>query len=166
MALTDLEGATLAAIASRGAATGYVIARFFADSPSEFWSGSAGAVYPAIKRLAARGYLEATPGATGRRAQITYRLTEDGRMAMEAWLLDAKQAAGLGFDPLRTRLTYLHVVPAQRRARFLAQVRAEFAAVAAKPAFDGQPMLQKIHATWLNARAAWLKTLNFIEGDS
>jgi DNA-binding PadR family transcriptional regulator len=162
MALTDLEGATLAAIASRGEATGYVIAKVFADSPSEFWSGSSGAVYPLIRRLVARGMLSATAGATGKRKQFNYALTREGQAAMEEWLLDAKRAAGLGFDPLRTRLTYLHVVSPKRRAKFLASVRAESAALAAKPAFEDNPIAQKIHKSWLSARASWLKLLDFI----
>ena len=162
MALTDLEGAALAAIASRGSATAYAIAKSFADSPSEFWSGSAGAIYPLIKRLAERGYLAAQPGATGKRQQLDYSLTPVGRAEMEDWLLDAKRAAGLGFDPLRTRLTYLGVVSHERRARFLAEVSAESKAVAAKPVFEGQPVAQKIHATWIAARASWLKMLDFI----
>ncbi len=162
MALTDLEGAALAAIASRGSATAYAIAKSFADSPSEFWSGSAGSIYPLIKRLAERGYLAAQPGATGKRQQLDYSLTPVGRAEMEDWLLDAKRAAGLGFDPLRTRLTYLGVVSHERRARFLAEVREESKAVAVKPVFEGQPVAQKIHATWIAARASWLKMLNFI----
>lgn len=162
MALTDLEGATLAAIAIRGDATGYVIARVFADSPSEFWSGSSGAVYPLIRRLVMRGMLSASAGATGKRKQVNYALTREGQAAMEEWLLDAKRAAGLGFDPLRTRLTYLHVVSPKRRAKFLAAVRAESVAIAAKPAFEDQPIPQMIHASWILARKSWLKMLDFI----
>ena len=162
MALTDLEGASLAAIAMRGQATSYAIAKFFAESPSEFWSGSAGAVYPLITRLAGRGLLTATSTATGRRAQKLYALTAKGRAEMEAWLLDAERAAGLGFDPLRTRLTYLELVTPDRRRAFLEEVRALTVKIAKAPVFPGLPAAQKIHASWLKARASWLRMLDFI----
>lgn len=160
--VTDLEGATLAAIASRGSATSYAIAQSFADSPSEYWSGSAGAVYPLVKRLAARGLLEPSAAKTGKRARIDYQLTGAGRAAMESWLLDAPRAAGMGFDPLRTRLGHLHLVSGEKRKAFLQEVRRISRDFSAKPAFDGQPVLREIHRTWLTARAAWLAMLDFI----
>lgn len=160
--LTDLEGAALAEIASRGSATAYAIAQAFARSPSEYWSGSAGAVYPLIKRLAGRGLLNPSPAAAGKRERLDYRITEPGRIAMEAWLLHARRASGMGFDPLRTRLLYLHLAaPAQREA-FLSEVRSLSEEFAAQPAFVGQPIPMKIHKTWLKARAAWLAMLDFV----
>lgn len=160
--LTDLEGAALAEVAGRGTATSYAIAQTFARSPSEFWSGSAGAVYPLVKRLAARGLLEASPGAAGQRQRLDYHITAAGRAALEEWLLDADRAAGMGFDPLRTRLGHLHLVtPAQRRA-FLKSVRAKSEEIAKRPAFEGQPVMIRIHESWLNARATWLAMLDFL----
>jgi DNA-binding PadR family transcriptional regulator len=160
--LTDLEGAALAEIESRGSTTSYVVAQTFARSPSEFWSGSAGAVYPLVKRLAARKLLEATAAATGKRARIDYRVTAAGRAALEDWLLDAQRAAGLGFDPLRTRLGHLHLVAPERRAAFLQQVRALTAETARRPAFVGQPTMMRIHQSWLQARVRWLAMLDFV----
>jgi DNA-binding PadR family transcriptional regulator len=159
--LTDLEGAALAEVARRGTATSYAIAHVFASSPSESWSGSAGAVYPMIKRLAARGLLEPSAAAAGKRKRIDYQITSEGREALEAWLLDTRRAAGMGFDPLRTRLGHLHLVtPAQRKA-FLDEVRAISEEFAKQPAFTGQPRMIKIHESWLKARAAWLAMLDF-----
>jgi DNA-binding PadR family transcriptional regulator len=162
MQLTDLEGAALAEIAGRGTATSYVVAQAFAQSPSEFWSGSAGAVYPLVKRLAGRGLLEPSHAATGKRQRLDYRVTPDGRVALEEWLLDAHRAAGMGFDPLRTRLVHLHLVAPARRRAFLNDVRARSEAFAAQPAFVDEPRSQQIHASWLKARAAWLAMLDFV----
>jgi DNA-binding PadR family transcriptional regulator len=162
IALTDLEGAALAHIASRGSATSYAVAQAFAQSPSEFWSGSAGAVYPLIKRLAARGLLEPTAAATGKRHRIDYRVTAEGQIALEDWLLDAQRAAGLGFDPLRTRLGHLHLVGPERRKKFLREVRELSAASAERHVFAGQPVMIQIHQSWLTARAGWLAVLDFV----
>lgn len=160
--LTDLEGAVLAEIAKRGATTSYVVARAFAASPSEYWSGSAGAVYPLIKRLAARGLLAAQADADGKRTRLDYRVTDAGRAALEDWLLDVKRASGMGFDPLRTRLAHMELVDAEQRRKFLHEVRiasADFSAMSVPPAgrFGG-----KIHDSWLKARARWLAMLDFI----
>lgn len=160
--LTDLEGAALAEIATRGAATSYAVAQAFARSPSEFWSGSAGAVYPLIARLAARGLVAPSQAATGKRQRLDYRITPEGRDALEAWLLDARRAAGMGFDPLRSRLAHLHLVAPARRKAFLKEVRAISEDFAKQPAFEGQPTMIKIHQSWLKARAAWLAMLDFV----
>jgi DNA-binding PadR family transcriptional regulator len=160
--LTDLEGAVLAEIAKRSVATSYVVARAFANSPSEYWSGSAGAVYPLTKRLAARGMLTVMADADGKRARLDYRLTEAGQVALTDWLLDAKRASGMGFDPLRTRLAHLELVDAARRQEFLAEVRelsANFAKTSNPPP---GPFGRNIHESWLKARAQWLAMLDFI----
>lgn len=160
--LTDLEGAALAEVASRGTATSYVISQAFARSPSEYWSGSAGAVYPLIKRLASRGLLEPSAAAAGRRQRIDYQITPEGRAALEDWLLDAHRAAGMGFDPLRTRLGHLHLVTPEKRQAFLTEVRAVSEEFAKRPAFDGQPTMVRLHRSWLKARAIWLEMLDFV----
>jgi DNA-binding PadR family transcriptional regulator len=160
--LTDLEGAALAEIGRRGSATSYLIAQTFAASPSEFWSGSAGSFYPAIKRLAERGYLQATEASTGRRPRVDYSLTDLGRAAMEDWLLDPVRASGMGFDPLRTRLVYLELVSEKRRQQFLGDVRGCAEDFAAKPVFADIPNALGIHQSWLKARGYWLEMLDFI----
>lgn len=160
--LTNLEGAALAEIASRGAATSYAIAQVFARSPSEYWSGSAGAVYPLIKRLAARGLLQPSAAAEGKRQRLDYQITDAGRVALEEWLLDAQSAAGMGFDPLRTRLGHLHLVSPEKREDFLIQVRAISEAFAQRPVFEGEPRMIAIHQSWLKARAMWLAMLDAV----
>jgi DNA-binding PadR family transcriptional regulator len=122
--LTDLEGAALAEVARRGKATSFAIANCFAQSPSEYGSGSAGAMYPLVQRLAKKGYLSAEAGATGKRQKLDYSITDSGRAALEDWLLDAELASGMGFDPLRTRLFYLGLVAPEKRHTFIEQVRA------------------------------------------
>lgn len=158
--LTDLEGAALAEIAKRGAATSYAVAQAFIRSPSEFWSGSAGAVYPMIKRLAARGLLTAMPGVAGRRPRLEYQLTAEGLESLHDWLLDSSRAAGLGFDPLRTRLVHLDLVPKAKRTQFLEEVRSKSRMLSAHESFEDRALSRKVYATWLKARAHWLAMLD------
>lgn len=161
--LTDLEGAVLAEIAKRGVATSYVVTRAFAASPSEYWSGSAGAVYPLIKRLLARGMVTAQADADGKRPRLDYSLTDAGRAAMEEWLLDAKRASGMGFDPLRTRLAHLELIDPKRRKKFLREVRAISADFAKDSIAPAGKFGTQIHKSWLNARAQWISMLGFME---
>lgn len=157
--LTDLEGAALAVIARRGRVTRYALMQAFAGSPSGFWSGSAGAVYPMIRRLLAARMLNAHAASDGRRKRVDYDMTAKGRAAFEAWLLDAGRAADMGMDPLRTRLISLDLLPAARRKTFLNEVAAEIARIAASPAFEDDRAARAVHESWLAARMAWIRTL-------
>jgi DNA-binding PadR family transcriptional regulator len=158
--LSNLEGAALAVIARLGAATAYAVARDFADSPSEYWSGSAGAVYPMIKRLVADGLLAVDPAfAPSGRGGVHYGITDPGRTAMEAWLLDVERAAGMGFDPLRTRLLNLDLVDPAVGRDFLKQVQARVALRARAEQGGLQPKMAAISSFWWKQRLAWLRHL-------
>ncbi|HZE88705.1 MAG TPA: PadR family transcriptional regulator, partial [Verrucomicrobiae bacterium] len=65
--LSELEGATLGVVWSEQPCTPYAIRRVFQTSPSPFWSGSAGAIYPLVERLETRGLVRAEATMTGRR---------------------------------------------------------------------------------------------------
>ncbi|MGD8396512.1 MAG: PadR family transcriptional regulator [Candidatus Eiseniibacteriota bacterium] len=121
--LTELEGAVLGEVARDGPCTAYRVRMAFAGSPSAVWSGSAGAIYPLLRRLEERGLVVSRAVRQGRRAGRTYALSRTGRAALQRWLADAGAAVDPGFDPLRTRGLYLSRLPADRRQRFLAGVR-------------------------------------------
>lgn len=161
--LTDLEGAALAEVARRGKATSFAIANTFAQSPSEYWSGSAGAMYPLVQRLAKKGYLSGEAGATGKRQKLDYSITEAGRAVLEDWLLDAELASGMGFDPLRTRLYYLGLVAPEKRHSFLERVRALGNGEHPAPSFAGNTQGLQIHQSWWRARQFWHSLLDFVK---
>ena len=101
--LTELEGAVLTEVGHRGNTTAFKVRRAFELSGSANWRGSAGAVYAAVKRLVARGLLEAEPIA-GRRGGNRLRVTALGKRALRSWMLDFGQASDSGFDPFRLRV--------------------------------------------------------------
>src|SRR5215472_782767 len=94
-AVTELEGAALAVIYRLGACTPYRVRLDFQSSRSSEWSGSAGAVYPALRRLDAAGLLRAGQGAR-RRGSVLYTLSPAGRRALAGWLRDTERASGSG----------------------------------------------------------------------
>ena len=117
-ALTEMEGATLAIVARDGPVTRYGVKEVFRTSPSEFWTGSAGAVYPLMQRLERRGLIQSS-AATDNPRKRNFVLTQEGRRRMLSWLSDAELASGMGFDPLRTRLLFSELLSEQQLEDFL-----------------------------------------------
>lgn len=124
---TELEGVVLALIERRGEATAYQVKQDLAESPSRFWSGSAGAVYPLVERLNVRGLLCAKERMTGRRRSRCFTLTESGAHALKQWLTDVERAIDPGIDPLRMRLIFANAVHKKTLQHFLERVEAEMA---------------------------------------
>ncbi len=100
--ISELEGAILSEIEHRGQKTAFQVRRAFQLSPSIEWSGSAGAVYPAVKRLTKAGLLEAVPQKDKRATKHLF-LTPAGHNALESWSRDCTRAISVGIDPFRLR---------------------------------------------------------------
>ena len=122
--LTEMEGAVLSEIHHRGHQSAFKVRKAFEASPSTEWSGSSGAVYPAIRRLTARGLVSSEPLPTARRAN-RLMLTEEGVAALEAWATDADRAIGVGLDPFRLRSGIWAGLPIDRRRQTLERLAAE-----------------------------------------
>lgn len=120
--LTELEGAILSEIHHRGDQTAFQVRRSFALSPSLEWKGSAGAVYPAIKRLERDGLISAMAKNDGRATRIL-SLTQAGRDAMMGWACDPARAVSTGIDPFRMRAGIWAGLEAAERTRILQTVR-------------------------------------------
>ncbi len=166
--LTELEGCVLGIVWSRGPCTAYLARKVFVDSPSPYWSGSAGAVYPLLARLEDRGFVRAQAHRAGRRASRRFVITPRGRRMLERWLGPPLPAwiLGIPMDPLRTRMGFLAVLPARRRALFLAEAerharthlenaRKEMACTCAGGDLYDQ-FVSRGAVTSLEARLAWL----------
>lgn len=121
--LTEIEGAILSEIAHRGNVTAFRVRRAFETSPSVEWSGSAGAIYPAIKRLRERGLLDGET--TGdRRATVALRVTARGEEAMAAWACDPERTSSVGVDPFRLRAGIWTTLDAPRREQVMRETEA------------------------------------------
>lgn len=116
--LTELEGSVLGTVGAREPCTPYAVRRDFQISPSRYWSASAGAIYPLMRRLEHRGLIrvQGTTG-DGRRGRL-YGLTLAGRRALGRWLRTLADPATTGVppDPLRNRVAFFATLdPATRR---------------------------------------------------
>ena len=122
--LTELEGAILAEIHNGGHETAFQVSRAFAQSLSLEWKGSAGAVYPAVKRLRARGFIAASAAQDGRGAR-RLRITDEGRAALMEWACDVKAATSVGIDPFRLRAGVWTSLDVKTRKKLFAAMRTE-----------------------------------------
>lgn len=121
--LTELEGAILGVLRRDPTCTAYRVRQVFRASRSAEWSGSAGAVYPAIHRLVSDGLIKESTAADARGTQ-TYRLTKTGEAAHDRWLCDVERAVSPGIDPFRTRMGTLSVLSAAKRRKLLTDLKA------------------------------------------
>ena len=119
-ALTDLELTVLGIVWKKAPCTAYAIMREFAGSPSSYYRGSAGTIYPLARRLEKRGHLESAAGMRGRRPHVTYELSRTGLAALRRWLAPPlpDAAAAITLDPLRTRAYFLKALTPDQRLAF------------------------------------------------
>ena len=91
----------------RSPESGYGLKRLFSATPAGVYRPSPGALYPALRRLVARGLItvENDEGQAGHRPRKLYRVTEAGRAAHVDWLRrpvdQASVASNLGLHIMR-----------------------------------------------------------------
>ncbi|MBP6014226.1 MAG: helix-turn-helix transcriptional regulator [Alphaproteobacteria bacterium] len=162
--LTELEGAILGVLIRAQSATAYRVRQVFQASRSAEWSGSAGAVYPAMRRLASDGLIKARAQEDGRGTQ-TYTLTAAGRAAHDAWLCDIDRAVGPGLDPFRTRAPLWPTLPPAARRKLMKALKAEIESRRATLARErdngdeGDAIAARLHIALLDTRLKWLADL-------
>lgn len=117
--LKDLEASILGLVAECQPCSPYFVHRTFLDSPSLFFSGSAGAIYPAVKRLQQRGFLQATKSGTRGKPSKSLTVTALGRKEYLKWFFDPVRAGDGGFDPMRGRMSLVGGLPANLQGRVM-----------------------------------------------
>ena len=119
--ITELEYSVLGVVWQTGPLTAYEIAKPFAQSPSTYWSGSAGAIYPLVNRLEERGLLQSETAKWNSRKKRVFTITAEGLKMLRAWLTPPfpPDAGAVSFDPIRTRVSFLGALPARQREKFL-----------------------------------------------
>lgn len=125
--LTELEGTVLGLIGVKGPCTPYAIRKEFKKSPSLFWSGSAGTIYPIIERLEQQKLINYISTKNDLRGGKLYVLTKIGEKILKEWYYQPKSALVTETppDPLRNRIELLSFLPSQIRKEFLQNVMSE-----------------------------------------
>jgi DNA-binding PadR family transcriptional regulator len=125
--LSELEGAVLGLLWSKGPTTPYAVRTEFLRSLNPHWSGSAGAIYPLVRRLERRRWIRAATAVLDGRRTRPYRLTAGGLRIFRRWLGPPllPRVAGVPPDPLRTRVEFLGALSRRQQVRFLAAAERE-----------------------------------------
>jgi DNA-binding PadR family transcriptional regulator len=123
--MTELESCVLGVVWLRGPCTAYVVRQEFLTSESSHWSGSAGAIYPLLRRLEKEKLIRSRLHAWGRGRKQEFEITDRGLDELRAWIgpLLPQWTAAPTFDPIRTRMSFLGALPPARRAKFVAAAR-------------------------------------------
>jgi len=117
--------------------SGYDLKRIFAATPMGIYQPSSGALYPALRRLEAKGLIRAKPDEASKSARHrrVYELTQAGRTAHVTWLRmpvePATVAQDLGLHLMRFVMME-HMVPRDEVLRFLHDLRDALAAFVAE----------------------------------
>jgi DNA-binding PadR family transcriptional regulator len=163
--LTELEGCVLGNVREMGPCTPYAVRREFLASTTPYWSGSAGAIYPLIKRLEKRGLLRAVRRTGDRRGGTLYALTAAGGRALGRWLGPpfSPLTTGTPPDPVRTRVGFLGQLTPGRRRAFLAAAEADLsrqlAAGDRAPADEYDRWAIRGWRLMTEARLAWVREM-------
>jgi DNA-binding PadR family transcriptional regulator len=115
---SELEGAVLGVIWREGPCTAYTVRKRFVASPSPQWSGSAGAIYPLVRRLEKKRLLASRILTGTKRGGRLFTLTSAGQQMLNEWIKPplSPMVTGVPADPLRTRIGFLGaLIPAERR---------------------------------------------------
>ena len=119
--LSELEGGVLGIVHTSPDSTAHVIREMFRHSRSSHWSGSAGAIYPLMKKLEGRGLLAVKEAPRGRQVRRTYTITADGLRELRRWIGPPVDdwMASVTFDPIRTRMPFLQALSPAKQLAFL-----------------------------------------------
>ena len=123
--LSHLAYIALGVIARSGPCTAYAVMKEFRQSRSSYFSGSAGAIYPLVKRLEAAKLIKAEKSRMGSRTKKRYSLTEKGYARLRQWLSAPLPAEEISFnvDLLRTRVFFFDQLKPSERREFIVDAR-------------------------------------------
>jgi DNA-binding PadR family transcriptional regulator len=118
--------------------SGYDLRKTFTTTGMRHYSDSPGSIYPALKRLVARGWIEAIPGSTEQhdpRKRQLFSITDAGKEALVTWLNQpvTRDDVILRVSELMLRFAFMDSnVPRTVTVQFLADFEREQAIYAAE----------------------------------
>lgn len=122
-----------------GPRSGYDIKAAVDRSTRFFWAGSYGQIYPELRRLEAEGLIAGEDASNGARSRRVYELTDDGRKALEDWLLGESVTIELRDESL-LRLFFSDALPRDQALGLLeARKRGHEEYLAVLHAIDARP---------------------------
>jgi PadR family transcriptional regulator, regulatory protein AphA len=103
--------------------TGYAVKRTVDLSTRFFWAASLAQVYPELAALEAAGYVVSAEDAHGARRRKTYRLTDQGRAALDEWLRNERVPDFQFRDEGLLRLFFADALPPDEALELVQRLR-------------------------------------------
>lgn len=122
--VSPIEGHLLALVWRYQPTTAYFVRKSLERSLASDVSGSPGAVYPALQRLKARGYLIGVSAPDDRRGTEMISVTNRGAAMVRKWLTDLSPSDRLPQDPFRTRIAFADLLEPHDAQRWLLEAQA------------------------------------------
>jgi DNA-binding PadR family transcriptional regulator len=120
--VSEAEGALLGLILRREPTNAYQLYKSYERSPVSSINSSKGQVYPALKRLEARGLVKfSKAGKDGEVTEVT--ATAAGKEAVLQWIRSLDESLVVIDDPLRTRLLSFELLSHEQRLEWIANAK-------------------------------------------
>ncbi len=152
--------------------TGYQVMRQFQASSSSYFSGSAGAIYPLLKRLDKMGLIEDSGEKLNSKTKARYQITPLGEEKLRDWVRAPIPVEDVSYavDFLRSRVfnmkmlttDEIHEFVKDARAKLRVQVRLHKAKVSEYTA-AGEPVVAMGYQSLVMVDEARLKWLDLVE---
>ena len=126
--LSELEHVVLGIVWKKGPCTSHAVRVEFVNSANTHFSGSAGSIYPLVRRLEQRGLVEMRADRHGQQDRRLVTITAAGRRALRGWLAPPFRGEDFSvqYDPIRTRFYFLGALTGREQERFLDEAEAGF----------------------------------------
>jgi PadR family transcriptional regulator, regulatory protein AphA len=155
---------------NNGFETGYAIKRAVDRSTRFFWAASLAQVYPELAALQEDGYITGADEPHGARSRKTYRLTDKGRGALDAWLRSERIPNYESRDEGLLRLFFADALPPEEALELVRRLRvraeqvdrffhAEILPLAEPTAGRFRLIAARHGASYCSWRAAWFREL-------
>ena len=123
MSLTENEGSLLGVVVRLEPLSSYQLVKIFETSPIAKFNNSKGAVYPQVRRLKSRGFLEPASPQDDSKAPEVVKTTELGREALRRWVKAISHDHTFLPDPIRTRMTLLDLLSKDEQIAWIVDMR-------------------------------------------
>jgi DNA-binding PadR family transcriptional regulator len=164
--VSEHEGMLLALVIRQQPVTPYQLFRIFERSPVTSINASKGQIYPAIKRLKARGLLTGKAVAGDARKSEELSITPEGKLAAREWARAIDSSHVVLDDPLRTRVLSFELLSREEQLEWIAKAKAlvkergalldEYSRSVSVP---HQPIVHRSATELLRTKMEWLDEL-------
>ncbi len=163
--VNEYEGSVLGQIDRKQPLTRYQLLKALKQDPTTTRKASKGSLYPLVGRMVDRGFVSTCRSVGGQQSELL-SLTEQGRKALNRWIVATGPEHSFSSDPLLLRVMSLGSMPRDERIRWIAEAKdlllekkRELGADLADDAASYERIVQGTVLAIVNAKLEWLDRL-------